>query len=119
MFISRKALEVVNELFVFFFVHSGFTSGEIFQLFVGVRAVIFAHDSLNGLGKELVVASKLFSELIFVGGDTAESLLDGGDRLDRVRERETEVTEHGRVGQITLESGDRELGREMGEEGNG
>ena len=64
------------------------------------------------------MAGELFSEFVFVSGDTAESLLDGIDGLDRVGEGHTEVTKDGRVREITLESRDRELGSEVSEKGN-
>ena len=54
-------MKVVNEFFIFLFVDSSLASGEVLKLFVRVRAVVFAHNSLDGLSQKFVMTSEFFS----------------------------------------------------------
>jgi len=52
------------------------------------------------------VLLKLFSKFLLVDLNAAKTLLQGLDSLETVTEGDSDIPEHGRVRQISLESGD-------------
>merc|ERR1719247_710016 len=93
--------------------------GELLELLVRVRHAVLAHDRLHGLAEQRPLRRELLRNRIRVDGGAAQAALRGPHSEKAVREAHAEAAEHGAVAQVALQPADRELRREVAEQGVG
>src|SRR5690606_30725722 len=84
-----------------------------FQLFVRVFDVVATHHGLDRLGQHFPAGIEVGSNLLRVELEFADAFEAGFVGDHAVGEADTEVAQHGGVGQIALPAGNRQFARQV------
>ena len=112
---GRQTFQGLDELDVLSPADLSLAPREVLELLVRVWNVELAHDGLHGLSQQLVVLFQLTVQLLSIDSDASKAFLKGGYGLQVIAESDAKISQHSAVGQVTLESRDGQLLREMRE----
>src|SRR5690554_2161643 len=97
----------------------GFAAGQVLEFFVGLFDIVAAHHGLDRLGQYFPGVVQVFVQAGRVDFQLAQAFQGGFVGNQAVGETNTQVAQYGRVGQVTLPAGNRQLGRQVAEDGVG